>query len=257
MPGFETLTPALVAWIALVILLSGFIQGAVGLGFPTVATPLIALATDIRTAIIIVLLPCLVTVLVNTFKGMPLRQVLAEFWMMPLYMVVGAAIGTRLFIAHPEFPFALLLAGMIFIYLNLDRLGYTDWPFVRAHKQSFGFGFGIVAGVSEGATNVAAPALIVYYLAVGVQPTMLVQALNICFVTGKSTQFITFASAGAVTATQWLVTLPLAVVAVAGALYGIRIRERIDAETYRRWLRGALLVIALVLCAQYLYSAWR
>ncbi len=254
MPGFETLTPALVAWIALVIVLSGAIQGALGLGFPTVATPLIALATDIRTAFIIVLLPCLAAVLFNTFKGMPVRQVLARFWMMPLYMVVGAAIGTWIFIAFPEFPFALLLAAAILIYLNLDRLGHTEWPFVHSHEKLFGFVFGMVAGVSEGATNVAAPALIVYYLALGVQPTMLVQALNICFVLGKSTQFITFAWFGDVSATQWLATLPLALVAIAGACYGIRIRDRIDAATYRRWLRGALFAVALILCVQYWYA---
>ena len=54
MPGFETLTPALVAWIAAVMLVAGLIQGALGLGFPTLATPLIALVTDIRTAVVIV-----------------------------------------------------------------------------------------------------------------------------------------------------------------------------------------------------------
>lgn len=254
MPGFETLSLALIAWIALVILLAGVIQGALGLGFPTLATPLIALATDIRTAIIVVLLPCLASVLLNAFKGIPLRQVLARFWMMPLYMVLGAWLGTRIFIAYPEFPFTLLLAGAILIYLNLDRLGRTDWPIVQAHEKTFGFVFGTIAGVSEGATNVAAPALIVFYLAVGVQPTLLVQALNICFVTGKTTQFITFAAVGGVSATQWLATLPLALVAIAGSLYGIRIRDRIDAATYRRWLRGALFAIAFILCVQYLYA---
>lgn len=254
MPGFETLTLPLVAWIALVVLLAGVIQGALGLGFPTLATPLIALVTDIRTAVIIVLLPCLATVLVATFKGVPVRRVLAEFWMMPLYMLVGAAIGTRLFIAYPEFPYALLLAAVIFVYLSLGWLGRAEWPFVRAHKNTFGLGFGVVAGLSEGTANVAAPPLIVYYLAIGVQPTMFVQAMNICFLTGKTTQFVTLASAGGVSATQWLVTLPLAVMAAAAASYGVTIRDRIDAETYRRWMRGALFVIALILCAQYLYS---
>ena len=80
---------------------------------------------------------------------------------------------------------------------------------------------------------------------------MLVQALNICFLTGKSTQFATLATAGGVPTAQWMATLPFAVVAAAGALYGVRVRSRIDAPTYRRWLVRALLAIALVLCAQY------
>ena len=256
MPGFDTLTLTLplIAWIAAVILLAGVIQGALGIGFPTLATPLIALVSDIRTAVIIVLLPCLASIIVAIGKGGRLRRVLAEYWMMPLYMVIGAGIGTRFFIAYPGFPYTLLLAGVIVVYLSLDRLGRTDWPLVRDHKGPSGLVFGVIAGISEGTANVAAPPLIVYYLAIGLDPTMFVQALNICFLVGKSTQFVTLTAVGGVTAAQWLGTLPLALVAGAGALYGIRIRNRIDAATYRQWLKGALFVIALILCGQYLYA---
>jgi len=255
MPGFENLTPPLIVWIVAVIVLSGVVQGALGLGFPTLATPLIALVTDMRTAVIIVLLPCLGTIVAGLVRSGSLREALGAFWMMPVYMLVGAAIGTRIFIAYPEFPYALLLAVLIIVYLNLDRLGGTEWKFVRTRKGTFGVVFGIAAGFTEGTANVAAPALIVYFLAIGVQPAMFVQALNMCFLAGKSTQFAMLAAAGGVTAMQWSMTLPLVVLATAGAIYGIRVRNRIDAATYRRWLRGALGVIAAILVAQYLYTA--
>ena len=254
MAGLESLSASVLVWIALVILVSGVLQGALGLGFPTVATPLIALVTDIRTAVVVVLLPCIATVVIAAVKGVPLRRVLAEFWMMPLYMLLGAGVGTRLFIAYPAFPYTLLLAAVIIVYLNLDRLGRSEWPPIRRHRHLFGFVFGVLAGLCEGTANVAAPPLIIYYLAIGVQPTMLVQALNICFVAGKSTQFATLATAGGVPAAQWLATLPLAAVAAAGALYGVRIRARIDASTYKMWVKGALFAIAIILCAQYAYS---
>jgi uncharacterized membrane protein YfcA len=254
MPGFESLTMPLIVSIAVVMLLAGVVQGALGLGFPTIATPLIALVTDIRTAVILVLLPCIAAVAVSIVRSGFLREALSQFWMMPLCMLVGASIGTRLFIAYPGFPYALLLAGVILVYLNLDRLGRTEWKSVRAHPRAYGVAFGITAGVSEGTANVAAPALIVYYLAIGVQPAILVQAMNICFLTGKTTQFATLTLAGGVTAAQWLTTLPLAVVAAAGTLYGVTIRNRIDAPTYRRWLRGALYAIAGILVAQYVYT---
>jgi len=254
MVTLEALTPALIAWILVVMIFSGFVQGALGLGFPTIATPLIALVSDIRTAVVMVLLPCIVTVLVSTIRSGFLRQALAEFWMMPFYMLLGAALGTRLFILYPQFPYALLLSGVIFVYLNLDRVGRTEWTLVRRHKRAFGVLFGVTAGISEGTANVAAPPLIVYYLALNVQPTILVQALNICFLSGKSTQFVTLASAGGIGAAQWAMTLPFAAVAAAGGWYGIRVRDRIDAATYRRWLRRALFAIALILIVQYGYA---
>lgn len=256
MPGFESLSPALILWVIAVIALAGLIHGALGLGFPIVATPLIALVADLRTAIILILLPCMAAVLASILKGQGLRAVLAEFWPMPIYMFVGALIGTRMFIAYPEAPFPLLLAILVLFYLNLDRLGKTDWAAIKKHRRLAGAVSGIIAGAFEGSTNAAAPPLIIYFLALGLSPSAMVQALNICFITGKTTQFVTLATVGGVAVTQWLVTLPLAMIAAGTVLAGIRIRGRVDAITYRGWLKKALFVIALLLLAQYAYATW-
>ena len=251
MPGFESLTLALIAWIAIVMIVAGVLQGALGLGFPTLATPLIALVTDIRTTVILVLIPCIATVVIALFRSGPVMPALKRYWMMPLYMIAGAAAGTRIFIAFPEFPYALLLAAMILVYLNLERFARGEWAFVKKRERSFGLLFGLTAGFTEGTANVAAPALVVYYLAIGVAPALFVQALNMCFLLGKSTQFATLATAGGVSATQWAMTLPLAVAAGAGAWYGVRIRGDIEAATYRKWVRIALFAIAALLIGQY------
>ncbi len=256
MPGFESFSLAVVLWIIAVIALAGLVHGALGLGFPIVATPLLALVMDMRSAIIIVLLPCIAVVIASIIKGHGLRAVLAEFWPMPIYMFIGAGLGTWSFIAFPHAPYTLLLAVLIFVYLNLDRLGKTDWPLVRRRRRCFGAAFGLIAGVCEGTANAAAPPLVIYYMALALPPTALVQALNICFITGKTTQFATLATAGGVAAAQWLITLPLAVVAVIALLWGIRVRSNVDAVTYRGWLKRALFAIALILLAQYGYAGW-
>jgi uncharacterized membrane protein YfcA len=253
MPGFESMSAGVVLWVICVIALAGLMQGALGLGFPLVATPLIALVTDMRSAVILVLLPCIAAIVTGMVMGGPLRPVLARFWMMPIYMFIGAAIGTRLFIAYPDVPYALLLAAVILIYLNLDRLGKTDWPLLRRYDKTFALVFGLLAGASEGTANVAAPPLVIYYLAAGVSPLSLAQALNICFLAGKTTQFTTLAWFGGVSLAQWIVTLPLAVVGTFTAVRGVRIRSRIDATTYRLWLKRALFAMALILLAQYAY----
>jgi uncharacterized membrane protein YfcA len=254
MPGFESLSTGVALWVICVIALAGWVQGALGLGFPLLATPLIALVTDMRSAVILVLLPCIAAIVTGMVKGGPLRPVLARFWMMPVYMFIGAAIGTRLFIAYPAVPYALVLAAIILIYLNLDRLGKTDWPLLTQYDKPFAVVFGVLAGVSEGTANVAAPPLVIYFLAAGVTPLTLAQALNICFLTGKTTQFAILAWVGGVSLAQWAVTLPLAALATITALRGVRIRNRVDAATYRIWLKRALFAMALILLAQYAYN---
>src|SRR5688572_1581390 len=113
MPGFESLPLYLVIWIALVLAFAGMVQGALGVGFPMLATPLIAMVTDMRTAVILVLIPCVATTITNIVTAGPLGATLRRFWFMPLCMLAGAAIGAHVFVSHAAFPFALLLAGVI------------------------------------------------------------------------------------------------------------------------------------------------
>ena len=166
-------------------------------------------------------------------------------------MLAGAAVGARLFVVFPKFPFALVLAGVILLYLYMDHLGRVEWAFVARHRVASGIGFGLLAGLTEGAINVAAPPLLMYLLPLQLERNVFVQVLNLCFTVGKPTQFVVLTTEGGVTWTQWAATLPLVVIAAVSAVVGIRLRDRIDAKTYRRWLLRLLFVIALVLVIQY------
>lgn len=256
MAGFESFSLVAVLWIVAAIAIAGFIQGALGFGFPFIATPVVAMLTDMHTAVITVLLPTLVTTIVTLFSGGPLGPVLARFWMMPVYSIAGALVGTSIFVAAPGFPYQLLLAVIILVYLNLDRIARGNWPAIRRHERAFGPLAGVVAGVFEGTANVAAPPLIIYYLALGLSPAMLVQALQLCFMVGKTTQFSVLTLRGGVAASQWIATLPLVVFAVAGVFAGTRVRGRIHADVFRVWVKRALFAIAIILLAQYGYAGW-
>jgi len=250
----DSLSPALLAWVICVVLIAGLLQGALGFGFPFVATPLIALVSDMRTAIVLVLLPTLATICVALFTSGPLRATLARFWMMPLYMILGSAAGTWVFVSAPDAPYSLVLALLTLFYLSLDRLGRAEWAVVKRNERAFAPLSGLIAGIFEGTANVAAPPLIILYLSLSLTPTMLVQALNICFLAGKTTQFTVLTLRGSVGMDEWLATLPLVAIGVAGSIVGVRIRNRIDAATFRLWVKRALFAIALVLLGQYVYS---
>ena len=252
----ESFGVGLFVWIAFVMLVAGLVQGTLGFGFPFIATPLIALASDMRTAIVAVLLPTLAVIVVAIAAGGPLKPTLGRFWMMPLYQVIGAAAGTWLFVSAPDLPYLLVLGLVTLVYLNLDRLGKADWPAVRRHERRFAPVSGLASGIFEGTANVAAPPLIIFYLALGIAPTMLVQAMNLSFLVGKTTQLVVLAAGGGVTMEQWMATLPFAVIGAAASLTGVRLRNRIDAPTYRTWVKRALFVISLALIGQFAYSRW-
>jgi uncharacterized protein len=253
MPGFEALSPWLIVYVALVIAVAGWVQGALGLGFPMIATPLIAAVTSMQFAVVMVLIPCIATVAVSILRSPGFGNILRRFWWMPFVALTGAVTGAGLFVMYPGFPYALLLAGVILFYLNLERLGLTQWPLMRRHDKAFGVVFGFLGGISETTANIAAPPLIIYYLGIGLPPLMLVPAMNISFFVGKVSQFATLAPTGIATIEHWLITLPLAVLATVTSLFGTRVRSRIDGATYRIWMRRMLLAMATVLLAQVAY----
>ena len=256
MTAIEALPLAVILWLMLAVVFAGFMQGALGFGFPFIATPMVAMVVDMRTAIIIVLLPTLATVAITLVTSGPLGPVMKRFWMMPVYATFGALAGTWLFVAAPDAPYQLLLALIIVVYLNLDRLTRGEWPLLKRHERAFGPVAGLAAGLFEGTANVAAPPLIVYYLALGLAPALMVQGMQLCFLVGKATQFTVLTLHGGVSSAQWLATLPLCVVAVAAGVAGARVRDRIDAVMFRKWVKRALAVIAVALLAKYGYNAW-
>src|SRR5262245_48288287 len=243
MTGLDALPLLAIVWIVLALAAAGLVHGTLGLGFPLVATPLIALITDIKTAVVLVAPATWVVVIAAIVIGGPFLQTLRDWWRMPIWMVLGSLSGTYVFIRTDAAPLTLLLALAILVYLGLDRIGRGESQLMKDHRHSFGAVFGYLGGFFEGAVNIAAPPLLIYFLALVLQPTALVKALNLCCVTGKTTQITTLLASSDVPTSVWLATPPLAAVGVATLTVGMRIRSRVDAATYRSWVKLALLAI--------------
>jgi uncharacterized membrane protein YfcA len=245
------LGPAVIAFVALACLVAGFAHGALGFGFPIVATPIVALAIDIKSAIGLLAPVTLVLTVITALRGVALASIVREFWFLPLATALGAWLGTRILLAMPPEPFLLILAGVILLYLNLERVGHGRSELVQRLRAPFGLAFGFAAGICEAVANVAGPLLLIYFMLLGLAPAQIVQTLNLCFSLGKGAQTATWALSGELSARTWLVIGALVVPSVAALFAGMRVRQRIDAATYRRWLRGALWVMALALLVQF------
>jgi len=243
-------------FLALVCLLAGWVHGALGFGFPLVATPLAALMIDMKSAITLLAPVTLMLVILSALRGGRLGDLVRRFWFMPVGIALGAWLGTRLLLAVPPEPFMLVLALVLLVYLNLERLGRGESAAVQRLRAPLGFLFAFVAGVCEAIANVAGPILFVYFMLLGAAPSQVVQTLNMCFTVGKGSQVATLAAAGALSAATWAAVAGLAVPSVAALVAGMRVRERIDAQTYRAWLRKALWVMVVLLLLQFSRSVF-
>ena len=167
---FETLPWWGYAWLAVVMVASGFFHGLIGFGFPIIATPLLTLMFDFKTALLLSVLPGFITTILNAFRGGNLGASLGRFWFMPAFHLTGAFLGTLILIRAPSEPFILLLAVLLVLYLYRERLGKLDVPVVKAHWIVFGAAAGLAGGIFEATANVALAPLIIYFMILGVAP---------------------------------------------------------------------------------------
>jgi len=244
--------PVLYMLLALgVVLLGGLVHGTFGVGFPLVSTPLLALMTDVKTAILLTLAA---NILVNGYsmlRGGDWAASLGRFWPIAVWMPLGAALGTLWLVAVDPNPFRLLLAATMVFYLTSHYFRDLDWSWIPRHPQASGAGFGIGAGVLSGTVNVGGPALMIYFLEMKVAPLVLVQAINLAFFVSKITQAATFAALGYLGLELLLWSLPLALVSLGGLRAGMALRERVPADRFRGWLRGLLWLMAGMLVVQF------
>src|ERR1044072_3046581 len=115
------LPAAVIAFVALACLVAGFGHGALGFGFPIVATPLVALAIDLNSAIALLApLTHLLTVIAS-LRGVACSSIVREYWFLPLATALGAWLGTRILLAVSPEPFLLVLAGAWLFSFHLGR----------------------------------------------------------------------------------------------------------------------------------------
>jgi uncharacterized membrane protein YfcA len=228
-----------------VLLAAAFVHGVFGFGFPMLATPLLALAMDLPSAMQLTLLPTIATNLGSIAGERHRGEALRRFWPIPVFTGIGSFVGTQVLLSVDPEPFRLLLGVVLVGYLLAERLQGADHE-VRVPIWGLAL-LGLVMGLLAGVVNIFAPVVIVFALYTRMPMTLMVAAFNLSFVTSKTGQLLGFAWNGALDAALVLPTL-WALPAVLLALWlGIRLRRRIRPAHYRRLLRAGLWLLAAAL----------
>lgn len=235
-------------------LAAGMIQGMFGFGFPIIATPVTVLVTDVKTAIVLNLLPTLTLNLVSIARGGNWSRSLGVYWRIALFVAVGSFLGAQVVIYAPSEPLRLLLAAIIFAYLGQERLAQLDWSWLARHPRTSTAVFGTTAGLFSGTVNNSLPVLLIYFVLLDVPITVMTQVMNFCFFFGRGVQAITLGAAGEISTGAAAANIPLTLVAIGGHFVGARIQKLFSVATFKRMLRIILLLMGLMLTVQGL--AW-
>ena len=238
----------LVIFIA-IFFLAAFIHGSIGVGFPMIATPLLALFTDIETAILLSLIPTILVNIVSIKTEGSILYVLQRFLPLALFAMFGSFIGTEILIkTHTEiFKVLLALAIIAYLFAENKKIGI---PWIVNHSRLAMLVFGLTAGLLGGLTNVMAPILIIYAFESGRSRGELIQAINLCFLLGKLVQLITFAAHDKIMLDELVLSLGMLIVVALSLYMAVQFGKKIQPLIHKKILKALLLFLAVMLCFQ-------
>ena len=239
------------AWALLVILLAAYAHGVLGLGFVSVAMPLLVFTLSFRSAMILTVPVALFLSARMTFFGAKTKEALLGFWPMPVLMIFGGVSGAWLYQHLSTDALMWIILGALGVFLSVDHLRNKAPQLAGSWILPASAFFAFLAGNTEASVNMGAPFLLLFFLLTSLSSQLIVQVCNLCFFTGKIVHIVTLSIGGpgnpAVLIQEWLPGLILVPICLYLCNVGVRVREKVSVETYRRWLKAVLWLVALIL----------
>lgn len=234
----------ILAFGGLVVLVAAFIKGSIGFGFPTLGTPLLSLVTDVRTAVVLLILPNIAMDGIQFARQGAPRAVVARFGTLLVAGAVGTLFGTWLLVGLSPRAATLVLSTFILLFVALTAAGVAPRvapPWERRVSPLVGLVVGVVGGV----TNVPGTPLVMYFHALGLAKHEFVAAVAFTFVVYKIVQLAAVIYFGLLSweLVGWSIGLTL--VGLGGFAVGLRVQDRLDARSFNRAVLGFLAFLGL------------
>jgi uncharacterized membrane protein YfcA len=237
-------------WVAVAaaFLVASFTKGTTGMGFPLIATPMVALVVDLRTTYALLLLPNILMDVLQIARGrLPwaLWRRLAPFL---AATCVGVFVGLRIFLAVSEQFIYLAMAGMIALFLLSVRFRVSPRVSPRQERWLAPV-VGLAGGILTGMTNVIGPLVVIYLLGLELRKEELVKGLASTFLAAKLSQMLGMSRWGLYTPELFGISLAMTGVALVAFWGGLRAQDRVPQAVFLR----AIYVLLAGMAGVFLY----
>src|ERR1700752_3947855 len=101
----------------LALVLSGVLKGILSVGLALVGMPLLTLVVDVPTAVAVLMIPLVLSNLIQAIEGRGPLAVLRRFWLLIVCLIAGTFLGTALFAALARHVL-LVTVGVLAIVLS-------------------------------------------------------------------------------------------------------------------------------------------
>jgi uncharacterized membrane protein YfcA len=224
------------------VFVAAFVKGAIGFGFPTLGTPLLALVVDVKVAVASLVIPNLVMDGIQLRRQGPVGDTPRRLAPLLIFTMLGTVVGTKLLVALSGRAVTLILGAFVVAVVMFDLVRFS--PRVdRRWERILAAPVGLAAGIMGGITNAPGTPLAVYFIALGMDKREFVRSVAFSFLVVKGVQLATLAWYGLLSGAIVLGSLGLTVAALAGFGLGVRLQDKLDQRTFNR----AILIFLAVL----------
>jgi len=215
------------------VLLAAIVKGAIGFGFPTLGTPLLALVVDVKTAVAVLVIPNMVMDGLQLRRSGPIGDAPRRLAPLLLFTMIGTVIGTKLLVALSPRTATVILGVFILGYVLLDLARFSprvppSWELALAAPV------GLAAGIMGGITNAPGTPIALYLVALGMEKKEFVRSIAFTFLVVKGVQLVTLVWYGLLTWSLALVSLGLAATGLAGFALGLKLQDSLDQRSFSR-----------------------
>ncbi|MEM6358175.1 MAG: sulfite exporter TauE/SafE family protein [Pseudomonadota bacterium] len=224
--------PEIVAGIAAAMLLAAFVKGVTGLGFSTSALPMLVLIVDIRGALPLLIIPSLASNAMVMAQAGHLIEMGRRFLWLYAAALVGVAIGLGILAGIDQ-----RVAGGV---LGVVLLAYAGFAALRPSlrlparlERPLGPPVGLLTGIVNGVTGSQVMPILPYLMALGLEPSRFVQAINISFTLSSIAMALGLSRLGLMTGENALLSLICLVPVFAGVRLGAAVRARLGPDRFR------------------------
>lgn len=228
------------------LLAGGLVKGALGVGLPLVAVPLLSLGMPPHMAIALLVVPVLASNLWQALEGGHLLPSLQRFGGLIAAQFLATVLTVRMTLALSASQLNAMLAGAVLLAVALMACKPT-LQISASRERSVGVGVGLLSGLLGGVSSLTGPIIITYLMALQLRRDEFVGSISIIYLSGALPLYgamLLFGRLGPGELTgSLLALLPMA----AGLLAGKALRQRLDDNRFRRLLLAFLVVLALLL----------
>ncbi|HLC42080.1 MAG TPA: sulfite exporter TauE/SafE family protein [Methylomirabilota bacterium] len=228
---------------------AGLVKGVTGFGLPLFATPILAGLFGARQAVVIMSIPAFLSNLAVLYSCRRDLLVVRELSDVMIAGAVGVVVGDLLLATLDQNLLALVIAGVVLFFLaRADRLLGNN---PRTHGvKLMGPLIGGLSGLLLGGTSIAGPLLALYLHSKRLPPREFVASLTVVIQVFATVQLIGFWQLGLYNRSSVAVGLLSLLPALLAVAIGVRVRGRVNTETFRTVISVLLALSAINLIVQ-------